>query len=98
MLNKVADALSRRVALLTTMHTKVVGFNTFRELYTTDPSFEKIFAKVFVSKRNDYVILNGYLFLGLQLCIPDSSLSEQIIQELHREGHFGRDKTLALVL
>jgi len=96
-LNKVVDALSRRVALITTIHTKVVGFDTFRELYTTYPSFRKMFAEVSVSKRNDYVILNGYLFCGLQLCIPDNSLREQIIRELHGEGHFGRKKTLALV-
>jgi hypothetical protein len=96
-LNRVADALSRRVALLTTMHTKVVGFDTFRELYTEDPSFGKILAEVSAGKRSDYVILNGYLFRGSQLCIPDSSLREQIIRELHGEGHFGRDKTLALI-
>jgi hypothetical protein len=96
-LNKVADALSRRVALLTTIHTKVMGFDTFRELYRANPSFGKIFAKVSVSKRSDCVILNGYLFHGLQLCIPYSSLREQIIRELHGEGHFGRDKTLTFV-
>ena len=96
-LNRVGDALTRKVALLTTLDTKFVGFDTFWELYTEDPSFGKIFAKVFVGKRNDYVTLNGYLFRGLQLCILDSSLREQIIRELHGEGHFGRDKTLALV-
>jgi hypothetical protein len=79
------------------MHTKVVNFDTFRELYTTNPSFGKIFSKLSLSKCSDYVILNGYLFCGLQLCISDSSLREQIILELHGEGHFGRDKTLALV-
>ena len=79
------------------MHTKVVCFDTFRELYPEDPSFGKIFTEVSIGKRNDYVTLNGYLFRGLQLCIPDSSLREQIIRELHGEGHFGRDKTLALV-
>jgi predicted nucleic acid-binding Zn finger protein len=52
---------------------------------------------VFVGKHNDYVILNGYMFCGLQLCIPNSSLWERIIRELYGEGHFGQDKTLALV-
>ena len=79
------------------MHTKVVGFDTFQELYTEDPSFRKIFAEVSIGKRNDYVTLNGYLFRGLQLCISDSSLREQIIRELHGEGQFWRDKTLPLV-
>ncbi|KAE8672853.1 putative CCCH-type zinc finger family protein [Hibiscus syriacus] len=53
-LNCVADALSRRTLLLTTMSTKVAGFETFTDM-------------------------------------------QQIISELHNEGHFGRDKTLALI-
>ncbi|XP_022864572.1 uncharacterized protein LOC111384520 [Olea europaea var. sylvestris] len=32
-----------------------------------------------------------------ELCIPKYSLRQQIISELHNEGHFGRDKILALV-
>ncbi|KAE8655824.1 putative CCCH-type zinc finger family protein [Hibiscus syriacus] len=65
-LNRVADALSRRTLLLTTMSTKVAGFETFTEMYATDPSLGRIF-------------------------------QEQIISELHNEGHFGRYKTLALI-
>jgi hypothetical protein len=58
------------------MHTKVVGFDTFRQLYTTYPYFGKIFPKVSVGKRNDYIILYSYMFRGLQQCIPDSSWRE----------------------
>ncbi|KAE8729552.1 hypothetical protein F3Y22_tig00003518pilonHSYRG00008 [Hibiscus syriacus] len=60
------NALSRRTLLLTTMSTKVAGFETFTDMYAADPSFGRIF-------------------------------QEQIISELHNEGHFGRDKTLALI-
>lgn len=96
-LNRVADALSRRIILLTTMRANVVGFDTFNELYAEDPSFEKIYVEVTTGERNDYVLLNGYIFCGLQLCVSDCSLREQILRELHGEGHFGRDKTLALI-
>ncbi|KAE8701689.1 hypothetical protein F3Y22_tig00110515pilonHSYRG00071 [Hibiscus syriacus] len=65
-LNRVADALSLRTLLLTTLSTKVAGFETFIDMYTADPFFGRIF-------------------------------QEQIISELHNEGHFGRDKTLALI-
>ncbi|KAE8663112.1 putative Quercetin 3-O-methyltransferase 1 [Hibiscus syriacus] len=96
-LNCVADALSRRTLLLTTMSTKVAGFETFTDMYAADPSFGRIFQEVTEGHRHDFVLHNGYLFRGLQLCIPDCSLRQQIISELHNEGHFGRDKTLALI-
>ncbi|KAE8720267.1 hypothetical protein F3Y22_tig00020999pilonHSYRG00012 [Hibiscus syriacus] len=96
-LNRVADALSRRTLLLTTMSTKVAGFETFTDMYAADPSFGRIFQEVTEDHRHDFVLHNGYLFRGLQLCIPDCSLRQQIISELHNEGHFGRDKTLALI-
>ncbi len=70
------------------MCANVVRFDTFKELYAGDPSFGKIYAEVTTGERNDYVMLNGYLFRGLQLCIPDCSLREHILQELHEEWHF----------
>ena len=46
---------------------------------------------------SDFLLHEGFLFKGNQLCIPDSSLRLQIIRELHGEGHVGRDRTLQLV-
>jgi len=96
-LNRVADALSRRTLLLTTLSTRVAGFDTFADMYAADPSFGKIIQEVTDGLRSDFILHNGYLFCGLQLCIPDCSLRQQIISELHNEGHFGRDKMLALI-
>ena len=50
--------------------------------------------------QGKYFMQDGYLFKGKQLCIPMSSMRENIIRELHSSGlagHFGKDKTLALV-
>nr|GEU61740.1 putative reverse transcriptase domain-containing protein [Tanacetum cinerariifolium] len=48
-------------------------------------------------EKTNFVLHDGFLFKGNQLCIPDSSLRLQIIKELHGEGHFGHDRTLQLV-
>ncbi|ONH90941.1 hypothetical protein PRUPE_8G084500 [Prunus persica] len=90
--NKVADALSRRNLLLTTMSTQVIGFEELKEQYATDPYFSSIMLP--------FGMHDGYLFKGNLLCILEGSLREQIVRELHGNGlggHFERDKTLAMV-
>ncbi|GJW06309.1 RNA-directed DNA polymerase [Tanacetum coccineum] len=43
--NQVADALSRRHSLITTMQIRVQGFDSFRGLYCDDPNFREIWSK-----------------------------------------------------
>ncbi|WZZ34677.1 hypothetical protein YC2023_018078 [Brassica napus] len=95
--NRVADALSRRHTLVTTMHTTVAGFETFADLYETDAYFGRILADVKSGISSTYSLDDGFLFKDLRICIPECSLRLQIISELHNEGHVGRDRTLQLV-
>ena len=48
-------------------------------------------------KKTEFLLHEGFLFRGNQLCIPSYSLRLQIIKELHGEGHVGRDRTLQLI-
>lgn len=94
--NRVADALSRRHNLLASIHATVPGFASLADLYKQDAFFSRIFDEAAASISSEYTVTDGFLFKGLRLCLPDSSLRLKIIQELHNEGHLGRDRTLQL--
>ena len=59
-----------------------------------DPYFSPILAAVCVGERTYFLVHEGFLFKGNQLCIPDCSLRLRVILELHGKGHMGRDRTL----
>ena len=63
-LNRVADALSRWVFLLITMQTKVLGFDLFCELLSSDPYFGPILNDVATRKQFDFLIHDDFLFKG----------------------------------
>ena len=98
--NVVADALSRRHALVTSMQVQVVGFDVLKELYEEDADFGEIWKACTDKPFKDFVRMDGFLFQGNTLCIPSCSLRLSILDELHGGtlgGHFGEAKTLALV-
>ena len=95
--NRVADALSRRSHLLAATRIKVTGFEILPELLVEDPYFAKIIEKVKGEGSDEFVLVDGFLFKGNRLCIPDCSWRMKIVKELHDEGHVGRDRTLQLV-
>ncbi|GJS11982.1 putative reverse transcriptase domain, zinc finger, CCHC-type, aspartic peptidase domain protein [Tanacetum coccineum] len=98
--NSVADALSRRPALLSSTSFQVSGFAPFAHLYQDDPDFKELWDKCHGGIFRDFVRRDGFLFKGHRLCVPVSSSREAIILECHQgalAGHFGRAKTAALV-
>ncbi|XP_033147058.1 uncharacterized protein LOC103869552 isoform X1 [Brassica rapa] len=96
-LNKVADALSRRHALVATSRVSVLGFDLLADLYPLDPFFGAIWLDLTHGVRSDFSLVDGFVFKDNRLCVPECSLRLQIIKELHSEGHVGRDRTLKLV-
>ena len=80
------------------MQVEVVGFDELKNLYLEDPDFAKAWKTckepIVVDRTRwlDYLIQDGMLFKGSQLCIPKSSMRENLIKEKHgggMVGHFG---------
>jgi hypothetical protein len=101
--NRVADALSRRSHLLTSLTVTVTGFEEVKRCYPGDPDFGLIYAAVLpgpTTAHPHYTVQDGYLFFKNRLCLPNTSTRDFVIQEMHEGGlasHFGRDKTISLV-
>ena len=80
------------------MQVEVVGFDELKNLYQEDPNFVEAWKAckepVTMDKTRwlDYLIQDGMFFKGSQLCIPRSSMRENLIKEKHNGGmarHFG---------
>ena len=84
----------------------MVGFDELKNLYPEDLDFAKAWKAckepIYIDRTKwlDYLIQDGMLFKGSQLCIPRSSMRENLVKEKHSvgmEGHFGRDKTITIL-
>lgn len=97
--NKAVDALSRVVYLITTMSVKVVGLEKIKE-YRTCKDFSTIYTDLLAGQQVDYPnfsLQDGYLFNSHWLCLPSTSIHDQVLLVLHGRGYFGRDKIGAMV-
>ncbi|KAF8054126.1 hypothetical protein N665_1346s0001 [Sinapis alba] len=98
--NIVADALSRRHALISLMEAKVMGFEHIKNQYREDPDFGDIYQQCKQGAFGSYYQHDEFLFRDKRLCIPQGSMRDLILREAHGGGlmgHFGRDKTLSIV-
>ncbi|XP_014496254.1 uncharacterized protein LOC106757910 [Vigna radiata var. radiata] len=58
-INVVADALSRRHALLVTLGSQILGFDDIKQLYETDPSFASTYASCLKKPFEGFYISEG---------------------------------------
>lgn len=99
--NRIVDALSNRTSLLPSVHNTISRLHSLTGLYATDKDLSAIwkqFQQCLLTR--DYSIQQEFLFKGNHLCIPGTSLHQQIILDYHGGGlvaHGGRDRTLELV-
>ena len=76
------DGLSRRHALLCHTQAVVPGFDVFKEHYMGDNKLQPILAAI---KQGNYAAYigfyekEGFLFKGVQLCVPNCSLTDQLL-------------------
>ena len=98
--NKAADALSRRVSLLSVMSVNVIGFERLKDDYESCPDFRELYTSLSNAPRpvlDDYTLQDGYLFKANKLCIPRSSVRDFLVWKIHAGGltsHSGQDKTI----
>ncbi|KAF7832987.1 Transposon Ty3-G Gag-Pol polyprotein [Senna tora] len=98
--NVVADALSRRFALISTLSAKFLGFEHLKELYMNDPDFGNVFGECENRPVDKFYRHDGYLFRENKLCVPKCSMHELLVRESHGGGlmgHFGVLKTLDML-
>lgn len=98
--NVVADALSRRYVLVSTLTSKLMGFDQIKGLYANDSDFGKVFAECKLGPYDRFNLQDGFLFKENKLCIPNCSLRELFVREAHcggLMGHFGVPKTLDIL-
>ena len=78
-----------------------------KDLYDNDADFKEAFAACKNSVIRDsspwkeFMLQDGLLFKNNQLCIPNFSMRENLVQEKHNggmDGHFGIDKTLGQLI
>jgi hypothetical protein len=102
--NKVVDALSRKCLLLQEFRVKTLGFDDLRDMYRDDLDFKEVYEATEnpilrdKSQWIEYMIQEGLLFKGNQLCIPKCSMKENLLKEKHSGGlvgHFSHDKTFS---
>jgi hypothetical protein len=66
--NTVADALSRRPALMIASHIQVAGFEPLKTLYPDDPDFKNIWAMCITNTFRDYIRRDGHCLKGI-VCV-----------------------------
>jgi len=88
--NIVADTISCWYVILSTMNTRLLGFEYVKELYVNDSAFAEICNACGYLSFGKFYLMDGYLFKENNLCVPASSLYELLIRRAHEGGLMGR--------
>lgn len=74
--NIVANALSRKYILISTLNAKLLGFEHIKELYPLDQDFSDEFQACVKSTIGKFFRHEGFLLRENKLCVPNCSLRD----------------------
>ena len=98
--NIVADALSWRYVLISTLDAKLLGFEHIKKLYHLDKDFREEYACCEKTTHDKFFRHDRFLFRENKLCIPNCSIRDMLVRESHGGGlmgHFRVAKTLGVL-
>ena len=81
--NIVADALSRRYVLLSTLDARFLGFQHIKELYKDDSDFANVYNACETLAFGKFYRFDEYFFKESRLCVPSSSIRELLVREAY---------------
>jgi hypothetical protein len=96
--------LSKRSLIVQEFQVETLGFEHLKEMYREYPNFKEAYEACKNPLLGDkipwteYLIKDGLLFKGSQLCIPRCLVRDNLLKEKHNgglAGHFVHDKTFA---
>jgi hypothetical protein len=91
--NVIANALSRKYALLTQLDYKIFGLEIIKDQYVHDADFKDVLLHCKDGKTcNKFIFNDEFVFRANKICILASSIRLLLLQEAHGGGlmgHFG---------
>ena len=78
--NIMTDALSRKYAFVSTLNAKLLRFEYVKELYANDDDFASVYGVCEKVAFGKFYRLDGYLFRGNRLCVPNSFMHELLVR------------------
>jgi hypothetical protein len=87
--NIIADALSQRYVLLTSLSAKMLGFEYLKDVYANDADFYDVYIACDKAAFGRFYKHDGYLFKESKLCVPNCSMRELLVREAHGGGLMG---------
>ncbi|RDX92149.1 hypothetical protein CR513_25769, partial [Mucuna pruriens] len=85
-----------RHTLLAMLETKLLGFESLKDLYVGDDEFKEAYELCPNSANGGFFKQEGFLFKEKRLCVSRSSIRELLVKKAHEVGlmgHFGEHKT-----